>query len=81
MTVFAIALVAAAGPKVDKKIFALLLPWALMALPKCFGALGCYEDCILFASGVYGLVELIRNWKPQQAEAREEPWVQRKVTG
>ena len=34
-----------------------------------------------FASGVYGLVELIRNWKPRQAEAREEPWVQRKVTG
>jgi hypothetical protein len=81
LTVFAIALVAAAAPNVDKKVFILLLPWALMALPKCFGALDCYEDCILFASGVYGLVELIRNWKPQQAEAREEPLVQQKVSG
>ncbi len=81
LTVFAIALVAAAAPNVDKKIFVLLLPWALMGLPKCFGALDCYEDCILFASGVYGLVELIRNWKTQGAEAREEPLMQQEVTG
>jgi hypothetical protein len=81
LTTFAIALVAAAGPKVDKKVFLLLLPWALMALPKCFGALDCYEDCILFASGVYGLVELIRNWKTQRAEAREQPLVRREVIG
>jgi hypothetical protein len=79
LTVFAIALVAAAAPKVDKKVFVLLLPWALMALPKCFGALDCYEDCILFASGVYGLVELIRNWQGQQAEAWEEPSVQQET--
>lgn len=63
LTVFAIALVAAAAPKVDKKVFVALLPWALMGLPKCLGALDCYEDCILFAAGVYGLVVLIRNWK------------------
>lgn len=81
LTVFAIALVAAAAPKVDKKTFILLLPWALMALPKCFGALGCYEDWILFASGVYGLVELVRNWNPRQAEAREEPLAAQEVTG
>jgi hypothetical protein len=81
LTVFAIALVAAAAPNVDKKVFILLLPWALMALPKCFGALDCYEDCILFASGVYGLVELIRNWKAWHVEAREEPRVQREATG
>jgi hypothetical protein len=81
LTTFAIALVAAAAPNVDKKVFIALLPWALMALPKCFGALGCYEDCILFASGVYGLVELIRNWKPKQAEAREMSSVQREATG
>ncbi len=62
LTVFAIALVAAA-PKSDKKVFIALLPWALMGLPKCFGALDCYEDCILFASGVYGLIVLIRNWR------------------
>jgi hypothetical protein len=52
-----------------------------MALPKCFGALGCYEDCILFASGVYDLVELIRNWKTRQVEAREEPFVQQEASG
>jgi hypothetical protein len=72
LTVFAIALVAASAPNVDKKVFALLLPWALLALPKCFGALDCYEDCILFASGVYGLVELIRYWNPQKARVQEE---------
>jgi hypothetical protein len=80
LTIFAIALVAAAAPNVDKKVFILLLPWALMALPKCFGALDCYEDCILFVSGVYGLVELIRNWKPRQAETPEEPLVQQGIT-
>jgi hypothetical protein len=63
LTVFAIALVAAAVPKTDKKVFIALLPWALMGLPKCFGALDCYEDCVLFASGVYGLIVLIKNWK------------------
>jgi hypothetical protein len=81
LTVFAIALVSAAAPNVDKKVFVLLLPWALMALPKCFGALDCYEDCILFASGVYGLVELVRSWKAQQTEARAEPSGQQKVIG
>ena len=81
LTVFAIALVAAAAPNVDKKVFILLLPWALLGLPKCFGALDCYEDCILFAAGVYGLVELIRNWKTQQAEPQEEPFVQQEVPG
>ena len=63
LTVFAISLVAAATPRTDKKVFIALLPWALMGLPKCFGVLDCYEDCILFASGVYGLIVLIKNWK------------------
>jgi hypothetical protein len=52
-----------------------------MGLPKCFGVLDCYEDCILFASGVYGLVELIRNWKARQAETRDEPLVQQGAAG
>ena len=63
LTVFAIAMVSAASPKVDKKIFVLLLPWALAGLPKCLGVLECYEDCILFAAGVYGLIMLIKDWK------------------
>ena len=63
LTVFAVALVGAAAPRTDKKVFIALLPWALLGLPKCFGALDCYEDCILFSSGVYGLIVLIKNWK------------------
>jgi len=63
LTVFAIALVAAAIPRVDKKVYVLLLPWAILSLPKCLGALDCYEDCILFAAGVYGLILLVKNWK------------------
>lgn len=81
LTVFAIALVAAAAPQVDKKVFALLLPWALMGLPKCFGALDCYEDCILFAAGVYGLVELIRNWKSQGRGSEEQDTAQYEEAG
>jgi hypothetical protein len=61
LTVFTIALVAAAVPNTDKKAFIALLLWALLGLPKCFGVLDCYEDCILFASGVYGLIVLIKN--------------------
>ena len=68
LTVFAITLVAAASPRVDKKTFIALLPWALLGLPKCFGVLDCYEDCILFAAGVYGLVVLIKNWKIKLAD-------------
>jgi len=68
LTVFAIALVAAAAPNVDKKVFIALLPWALMGLPKCFGALDCYEDCILFMAGVYGLIVLIKNWKARLSD-------------
>jgi len=63
LTVFAISFVAAALPHVDKKLYVLLLPWAIMGLPKCLGALDCYEDCILFAAGVYGLVVLVISWK------------------
>jgi hypothetical protein len=75
LTTFAIALVAAAAPQVDRKVYVLLLPWALMALPKCLGALDCREDCILFASGIYGLVELIRTWSARPVQVTEEPLV------
>jgi hypothetical protein len=39
-----------------------------MGLPKCFGALDCYEDCILFAAGVYGLVVLVKGRKSKPAD-------------
>jgi hypothetical protein len=70
LTVFAIALVAAAAPRADRKVFVALLPWALLGLPKCLGALDCYEDCVLFASGVYGLVVLIRTWRARSSVER-----------
>jgi hypothetical protein len=63
LTVFTIAMVAASIPNIDKKILVLLLPWAILGLPKCLGALECYEDCILFFAGVYGLIILLKNWK------------------
>jgi len=63
LSVLAITLVSAAIPKVDKKVYIFLLPWAILGLPKCLGALNCYEDCILFAAGFYGLVLLVNNWK------------------
>jgi hypothetical protein len=63
LTVFAITLVVAAIPKVDKKVFVTLLPWALLGLPKCLGVSDCYEDCILFISGIYGVVLLVKKWK------------------
>ena len=36
------------------------------------GALDCYEDCILFAAGVYGLVLLVKNWKIIEVRQRDE---------
>ena len=72
LTVFAIALVAAAIPQVNRKVYAFLLPWAILSLPKCLGALDCYEDCILFVAGVYGLVLLVRNWKVIGRSQRDE---------
>jgi hypothetical protein len=70
LTVFAITLVAAAAPRVDRRVFVALLLRALLELPKCLGAPDCYEDCILFASGVYGLIVLIRAWREQSSAGR-----------
>ncbi|MBN2323328.1 MAG: hypothetical protein JXQ30_06305 [Spirochaetes bacterium] len=63
VTVLAIGLTAAAIPRIDRKSFISLLPWALMGLPKCLGVYQCHEDCVLFAAGVYGLVMLIVGWR------------------
>ena len=62
-TVFALALLSAALPEVDRKVYIVLLAWALPAFGKCLGAMGLYEDCILFWSGVYGAVVLIWDWR------------------
>ncbi len=62
-TVFALALLAAAIPEVVKKVYILLLLWALPAFGKCLGAMDLYEDCILFWVGVYAMIMLIKSWK------------------
>ena len=69
-TVFALALLSAALPQADKKVYSLLLVWALPALGKCLGALDLYEDCVLFWAGVYALVMLLRAWS-EERRARE----------
>ena len=71
LTVYAIALITAAIPHVDKKVYGFLLIWAVIGLPKCMGALDCYEDCILFATGIYGLVLLIESWKQIGARPKD----------
>jgi hypothetical protein len=63
LTVLAIALVSAAIPSINRKVLVALLPWGILGLPKCLGALDCYEDCILFAAGVYGLILIVKNWR------------------
>jgi hypothetical protein len=49
------------------------LPWALLGLPKALGMYQCYEDGILFLSGVYGVIVLAVDWKPAFAPARVPP--------
>jgi len=71
-TVFALALLAAAIPKVDKKVYILLLIWALPSVGKCFGVLDLYEDCVLFVAGVYGLIMLVKNWKVIGKDGKEK---------
>jgi hypothetical protein len=63
LTVFALALLSASLPHVDRKVYILLLVWAMMALPKVFGLFNVREDTILFLVGVYSLVMLILHWK------------------
>ncbi len=70
LTVFALSLVTAAAPKVDRKIYILLLPWALAGLPKCLGALDCFEDCVLFFAGICGLILLVKDWVAIAAHQR-----------
>jgi len=62
-TLIAITLVVAAIPKTSKILLISLLPWSLLALPKALGAYDCYEDAILFLSGIYGLIMLILFWR------------------
>ena len=55
LAAFTLVLFAAAAPRIDKDIFALLLVWAFVNIPKCLGLYGCYEEIVLCASGFYSL--------------------------
>lgn len=71
-TVFALALLSAAVPRVDRKVYIVLLAWALPAFGKCLGALNLYEDCILFWAGVYSTIVLVKSWKLTRKEGYHE---------
>ena len=61
-TIFALALLTGAIPKADKKVFILLLAFALIS--GIFAPIGgIYIDFLLLASGIYGLVMLIKYWQ------------------
>lgn len=69
-TALGLLLLTTALPQVDKIIYILLLFCAipsppLVQIPKY----GVYEDAILFATGVYSLVLLLRYWKCAGAES------------
>ena len=80
-TVFALALLTAAIPAVDKKVYILLLLWALPAFGKCLGAMDLYEDCVLFWTGVYALIMLIKNWKKIGKVRKNEKYTNQKSLG
>jgi len=61
LTVLAIVMITAVIPNIDRKALISLLPWGLLGLPKALGMYGCYEDAILFAAGMYGLVMVVVN--------------------
>ena len=63
---------AAAVQQIGIETYACLLPSAIHSLPECLGALDYYEDCILFAAGVYGLVMSVRNWRVIGRRFRDE---------
>lgn len=52
---FTLALLAAAVPRVDGTIYALVLVWAFVNIPKVFGLADCYEEVTLVLTGFYAL--------------------------
>jgi hypothetical protein len=63
-TALGLLVLTTALPRVDKIAYILLLLWAIpfppfIQIPKY----GVYEDAIMFASGIYSLILLLRYWK------------------
>jgi uncharacterized membrane protein YtjA (UPF0391 family) len=69
-TALGLLLLTMALPQVDKTIYLLLLVCAIPFTPFVqIARYGVYEDTILFATGVYGLVLLLRYWKAENVPA------------
>jgi len=66
-TALALLLLTTALPQADRIIYSLLLLCAIPFTPFVqIARYGVYEDTILFASGIYGLVLLWRYWKAEE---------------
>ena len=65
-TALGLLLLILALPKVDKVIFILLIFLAVPFTPFLqIAKYGVFEDTILLATGIYGLVLLVKYWRPQ----------------
>jgi len=62
-TIFSLALLIGAAPKVGKIIFILLIFPAIFSGLSTPTMLGIWADLLLLFTGVYGLIILIKNWK------------------
>ena len=62
-TIFSLALLIGAVPKVGKIIFILLIFPAIFSGLSVPIMLGVWADLLLLVSGIYGLITLIKNWK------------------
>jgi len=62
-TIFSIALLAGAIPKVDKKVFVFLAVAAIFTGISAPIAYHVYVDYMLLVAGIYGLIMLVKNWR------------------
>ena len=69
-TALGLLLLTIALPQVDKAIYILLLIFAIPFTPFVqIARYGVYEDIILFTTGIYGLVLLLRYWRAENLPA------------
>ena len=61
-TSLALVMMTFAFPKINKTLYGLLLFWAMMSIPAIL-MYSVFEDTILFISGIFGLIMLVKNWK------------------
>ena len=69
-TALGLLVLTTALPRVDKIAYILLLLWAIPFPPFIqIPTYGVYEDAIMFASGIYSLILLLRYWKVSDSRA------------